>query len=45
LIFGWIILVVMAYTPVLYKMNNRIRVLEGKIKELDSVIKKTAAGK
>ncbi|MFX3639486.1 MAG: hypothetical protein ACE3L7_12690 [Candidatus Pristimantibacillus sp.] len=30
----WIIVIIVAYIPVLYMMNKRIRVLEEKIEEL-----------
>jgi hypothetical protein len=35
---GWVITIGIAFVPIFYRINNRIRILEDKIKELEKKI-------
>lgn len=37
---GWIIIIALAYAPIIYKINSRITSLEEKIVELENEIKR-----
>jgi len=38
---GWIIIIALAYAPIIYKINSRINSLEKKVVELEKQVKQS----